>query len=116
MDKVAGERVLRRSWVLLAAPMAVLLAADSLAVVILFATAHWVAAAQASAGAVVAYWFAVGAWLRTPWSVIHSRVAPPGAPELTSMRSRHYIALALVCVIACVVALGMQAIDGGWTY
>jgi len=60
------------------------------------------------------YWFAVGAWLRTPWGHVADKIPPPGPPALSDGRAHAYVAMGALCVIACLIAFGAQAIAGGW--
>jgi hypothetical protein len=60
------------------------------------------------------YWFAAGAWYRTPWGHSAERIPPPEPPTLTADRARTYIALGATCVAACLIALATQALMGSW--
>jgi len=88
----------------------VLVLANGLAAPILLATRHWSLAAQALLAGLGSYWFAAGAWLRTPWGRIEARTPPPSPPAMSDRHAHLYIAAGLTCVIACVVALAIQAL------
>lgn len=56
-----------------------------------------------------AYWFAMGAWRRTPWGLASAEDAAVGPPQLSHRRARVYVALAIGCVLAAGVAVSLQA-------
>lgn len=87
---------------------------NGVGVVILLMRREWLGAAMGLFAVVGLYWFAVGAWLRTPWGHVADRTPPPGPPSLTAARARAYVAIGGVCVIACLIALSAQVIAGIW--
>ncbi|MEO7556821.1 MAG: hypothetical protein ABIV94_09515 [Acidimicrobiales bacterium] len=74
---------------------------------------QWSSAADLAVVALGAYWFAAGAWLRTPWGNVATRTPPPGPPELSDRHAALYAITALACVITCAVALAGQALVAG---
>jgi hypothetical protein len=75
---------------------------------------EWFEAMVGALTVVGLYWFAAGAWLRTPWGRVSERTPPPGPPVLTDGRANTYVAVGGICVIACLIALALQALAGGW--
>lgn len=75
---------------------------------------QWAEVGMNAAWVVASYWFAAGAWLRTPWGHRPEAIPPPPPPELSDTRARAYTTLAVVCVTACAMALAVQAIAGRW--
>lgn len=108
------ERPLREGWVIVTALSGVLGVLNAVAVVFLLIAGEWFGAALGVLTIVGLYWFAAGAWLRTPWGHHSERTPPPAPPSLSEGRARVYVAVGELCVIACLIALALQAIAGDW--
>lgn len=81
---------------------------------LLLTAGEWFGATVGLLTVVGFYWFAAGAWLRTPWGHRSERTPPPAPPLLSEGRAHAYVAVSGMCVIACLIALALQAIAGGW--
>lgn len=67
---------------------------------------------QTLAGALAAWWFARGAWLRTRWGrPPEGSEAPWDEPALTTRRAGWYLHLGAACVVAAAVALAVQVLS-----
>jgi hypothetical protein len=60
------------------------------------------------------YWFAAGAWLRTPWGHRQPVDPLPPPPVLTEGHLRRYVLAAGLVAVALVLALALQALTGEW--
>lgn len=103
----------RRWWIAVTVAAAGLALCNVVGAVVLLVVGEWFRAALAALAVVGFYWFAAGSWLRTPWSEL-PEMPPPAPPELGERRARTYVALADLCVIACLMALAAQAMAGSW--
>ena len=71
-------------------------------------------AVLAAGWARASYWFAAGAFRRTPWGAAVDVDPLPGPPPLSDRQVRHDAVAAGLAAIAVVLALAFQAIDGEW--
>jgi len=104
---------LRRWWILLVLGAGLMGLLSLVGVVACLFAGEWAGVGMNAAWVVASYWFAVGAWLRTPWGRPEGS-SPPPPPELTYGRARAYTTLAVACVTACAIALAAQVIAGRW--
>lgn len=107
-------RTPRSGWIVVASIAALLGVANLIGALLLLAASKWIEAAIGLLTVVALHWFAAGAWLRTPWANRAERVPPPDPPSLSEDRARTYGVLAALCVLACAIALALQAIVGDW--
>ena len=94
---------------MLTALAGLLAAANAFGVVVLLVDARWMEAALGVLSVVTAYWFAMGAWRRTPWGRVSADNAPSAPPVLSPRRARVYVLTGAACVGALALALGLQA-------
>lgn len=113
-DSGSIDRPVRRGWVIVAALAIVLGVLQVIGVVVLLIWGEWFPAVMGVLTLAGLYWFAAGAWLRTPWGRIADRTPPPGPPELSERAANRYVVVGGMCVIACLIALALQAIAGDW--
>jgi hypothetical protein len=99
----------RRASAVVTAGAAVMAAANTLGVVVLLAGARWAEAGLGAVAVLAWYWFALGAWRRTPWGLASPENAPPGPPALSSGQARAYAVTGAACVGALAVAVALQA-------
>lgn len=83
MSPTPGEltRTPRRAWVVLAAVTGLLGAANALGVGVLLFNGRWMESLLGLLSVLTAYWFAMGAWRRTPWGLASVENAPPDPPR-----------------------------------
>ena len=98
---------------MLGLPAALAVVLSTAAFDVLVATSRWSWAARAAASTLGSYWIAMGAWLRTSWPEVVELPPRDGAPSARTMRLM--IAIGLVAVISCTIALAVQALVGGWS-
>ena len=104
------ERVKRPSWLAVVVLAGFVGVAALLGTVLMLVGSRWSDAGTGVLVALASYWFAAGAWLRTPWGRVETRNPPPAPPELTARHAELYVVAGVLCVVACVVALGLQAL------
>jgi len=110
---VPGGRA-RRSWAIAAVVAAVWGVLAAVGAVARAAAGDRFEAVLALGYARASYWFAAGAWRRTPWGHVEGEDPLPGPPPLTAARVTRYALVALVASVAIVVAFTVQMIDGHW--
>lgn len=104
-----GHRAPRRAWLILATFAALWGIANAVGVIALLVNARVVESILGMLSVLAAYWFAIGAWRRTPWGLGSLENAPPDPPTLSHRRAVIYRALAAGCVVAAGTALALQA-------
>ena len=104
------ERPERRGWVVLAVVSGGLCVVSLLSAVLLLITTRWMDAGQVLVLSVGTYWIAAGAWLRSPRGHVGERTPPPPPPGLSARHAEVYVVTGVLCVIACLIALGLQAV------
>lgn len=102
-------RTLRPAWVVLAVIAGFVTVLSWIGVFALVLNAQWWAALLGALASVGTYWFAVGAWRRTPWGYASPQEAPPDPPQLSERRALAYVYIGLSCVAAAAIALVLQA-------
>ena len=107
----AIDRTPRTGWIALTVVAAVLGIANGVGVVVAMFHARWLEALLGAGSVLALYWFAAGAWLRTPWGDVSTRTAPPGPPPLSAARARSFILIAGGAALAAALALAWQALS-----
>ena len=112
MSSPAGAltRTPRRAWVLVTVVAGLFAIPSTVGVAVLLVHGRWMASLSGSLSVLAAYWFAMGAWRRTPWGLASAESAPPGPPVLSVRVARAYTVLATACVGALAVAVAVQAL------
>jgi hypothetical protein len=113
-DGMAGSESQARGWVAGAAIAVAWALLSLVGAVSLALSARWFDAALAIGSARAGYWFAAGAWLRTPWGHLEASDPLPVPPVLTGARARLYVLAVGLVAIALMLALALQALDGRW--
>lgn len=103
-------RTPRRSWLAFTMIAALVAVMNALGVVVLLINARWIDSLLGALSVVTAYWFAMGAWRRTPWGLATIENAPPMPALLSDRHARAYVFAALGCAGLALVALGLQAL------
>ena len=99
-----------RAWAVVTVLAGLTLSLNAVSFIVLALTGRWGLALLSVGWIVASYWFALGAWLRTPWGTVENRTAPPDPPPLSDRAARSYIALAGLCLVAVTVALAVQVV------
>jgi arginine exporter protein ArgO len=104
------EREPQSAWIALTVLAAALGIANGVGAVAALFDARWLEAIVGAGGVLALYWFAAGAWLRTPWADVSASTPPPDPPPLSSTRARLYIVIAAGSALAAALALAVQAL------